>query len=295
MIISAAALDAEYGLVGLNGASSPTRPRSTSPYTSSVLTWIMRGTSAIRHASNSMWVPSVFVIVNVNGSPNELSTKLSAARWTTRSALRTTRRQRSASQMSPTTRCTPLPFPLPVTRWETLSMSPAYVSLSRIVSRAPGNTSRKCSATWEPMNPQPPVTTIFMDSSPAATTPSASTLVRTLLERRATAEAAVGGPHFITFCTASTAGRSSGVRWQLIAEQAVTALATRGLNATASTPRGSRASLECASQQSCADLRPCCAAASDRGPRISSTRFAVEATAAWIPCSNRNQILDETK
>src|SRR2546430_15617315 len=114
------------------------------------------------------------------------------------------------------------------------------------------------------MNPQPPVTTIFIESSPAATTPSARILSaygclienpQNFLDRA-----------LITFCTAGTAGRGSGMRWQLIAEQAGTALATRGPNATASTARGSQASFQCASQQRFADLRPCCADAS--GQRI---------------------------
>src|SRR6266496_4502571 len=125
------------------------------------------------------------------------------------------------------------------------------------------------------MNPQPPGTTIFIESSPAATTPSARILVRTGVDRD---PAELPGPCLITFCTAGTAGRGSGVRWQLIAEQAVAALATRGPNATASTPRGSQASFECASQQSCADLRPCCADASDQRIEWVPSRGALQPT-----------------
>jgi len=110
-IISAAAFDAAYGLVGSSlrvsvlptGSSSSELP---SPYTSSVETWRKRRMLCAFAASKRTCVPITFVIVKTKELPKELSTCVSAAKCMTVSMLycSITKFTISALQMSPFTK-----------------------------------------------------------------------------------------------------------------------------------------------------------------------------------------------
>ena len=97
-------MDAEYGLDGRTGSLSRDEPRSTDPYTSSVLMCRNRGIFSSRTASSKVKTPNTSVFKNASGSISERSTCDSAAKLTMASTPRLASRTIVPSQMSPLTK-----------------------------------------------------------------------------------------------------------------------------------------------------------------------------------------------